>query len=43
MSGKYRGCEECHIKPNLLLIYKKQDDILVLTCLEAGSHSELFA
>ncbi|GAD20125.1 putative addiction module toxin [Helicobacter fennelliae] len=23
LKGKYTGCKECHIKPNLLLIYKK--------------------
>ena len=33
---------ECHIRPDLLLIYKKQDDLLILTCVNVGSHSELF-
>ena len=42
LQGDYKGTRECHIEPNLLLIYKKQDDILVLTCLRVGSHSELF-
>lgn len=30
------------LEPDLLLIYKKQDDILVLVCFRLGSHSELF-
>ncbi|EEU7880477.1 type II toxin-antitoxin system YafQ family toxin, partial [Campylobacter coli] len=27
---------------DLLLIYQKQDDKLILTCINIGSHSELF-
>lgn len=42
LQGTYKGSRECHIEPDLLLIYKKQDDILLLTCLRVGSHSELF-
>lgn len=38
--GNYKGFRECHIKPDLLLIYKKTDDYLQLARL--GSHSELF-
>ena len=40
--GSYKGFRECHIKPDLLLIYKKQNEILLLTCVEVGSYSELF-
>ncbi|WP_428769500.1 type II toxin-antitoxin system YafQ family toxin [Treponema sp. HNW] len=40
--GNYKGCRDCHIRPDLVLIYKKEDDILVLTALRLGSHSELF-
>ena len=42
LQGEYTGYRECHIEPDLLLIYKKQDDILVLVCFRLGSHSELF-
>lgn len=42
LTGQYEGFRECHIKPDLLLIYKKENDILILTCLAIGSHSELF-
>jgi mRNA interferase YafQ len=41
LSGDWLGYRECHIKPNLLLIYRKPDaDTLRLARL--GSHSELF-
>ncbi|PAF43621.1 type II toxin-antitoxin system YafQ family toxin [Helicobacter sp. 11S02596-1] len=42
LKGKYAKYRECHILPDLLLVYQKQEDILVPTCLEVGSHSELF-
>lgn len=37
--GKYR---ECHILPDWLLIYKIEEDVLVLTLSRSGSHSDLF-
>jgi mRNA interferase YafQ len=41
LTGEWTGCRECHIKPDLLLIYKKEgNDKLILARL--GSHSELF-
>ncbi len=40
--GDYLGCRECHIKPNLLLIYRYNNDILELALIRVGSHSELF-
>ncbi len=41
LSGEYDDCRECHIRPDMLLIYRKQGaDILQLVRL--GSHSELF-
>ena len=42
LKGKFIGFRECHLKPDLLLIYQKQEDKLVLYCLNIGSHSELF-
>lgn len=38
--GNWKGFRECHIKPDLLLIYRKYNDYLQLVRL--GSHSELF-
>jgi mRNA interferase YafQ len=41
LSGDWAGYRECHLKPDLLLIYRKTDlDVLRLARL--GSHSELF-
>ncbi|TXJ21387.1 type II toxin-antitoxin system YafQ family toxin [Brachyspira aalborgi] len=40
--GKYAGFRECHIKPDLLLIYKKENNALILVCIAIGSHSDLF-
>lgn len=40
--GKYAGFRVCHIKPDLLLIYKKENNALILVCIAIGSHSDLF-
>jgi len=41
LSGKCNELRECHLRPNLLLIYDKPGpDVLILNRL--GSHSELF-
>lgn len=42
LSGSYAGYRECHIEPDWLLIYKKENDILVLILFRTGSHSDLF-
>ena len=41
LSGDWVGYRECHLKPDLLLIYKKPDDE-TLRLARLGSHSELF-
>jgi len=42
--GQWRGHRECHIKPDVLLIYKKPDPQLLHLALlgNYGSHSDLF-
>lgn len=40
--GNYKGCRECHIEPDWLLIYKKNNKELILILLRTGSHSDLF-
>ncbi len=42
LKGKFKGLRECHIKPDLLLIYSKNKDRLILTAIDIGSHSDLF-
>ena len=41
LSGKWRDHRECHLKPDLLLIYRKPD-AYILQLIRLGSHSELF-
>ena len=41
LGGEWRDCRECHLKPDLLLIYRKPD-LEVLQLVRLGSHSELF-
>lgn len=41
LTGEYTEHRECHLKPDLLLIYKKPDDA-TLRLVRLGSHSELF-
>lgn len=42
LSGELAGHRECHIKPDLLLVYRFEDDNLILVLINLGSHSELF-
>lgn len=40
LTGKLKEFRECHIKPDLLLIYMIEDNTLKFA--DIGSHSELF-
>ncbi|MFZ2149776.1 MAG: type II toxin-antitoxin system YafQ family toxin [Minisyncoccia bacterium] len=42
LQGESSGLRECHIKGDLLLVYKIEKDKLVLMLVDIGSHSELF-
>ncbi|RRK30943.1 type II toxin-antitoxin system YafQ family toxin [Schaedlerella arabinosiphila] len=42
LTGDLAGFRECHIKPDWLLIYLIENDILTLTLIDTGSHSDLF-
>lgn len=41
LSGNWAGYRDCHIKPDLVLIYRKPD-AQTLRLARLGSHSELF-
>lgn len=41
LKGDLDGFRECHIQPDWLLIYLKENDILTLTLVATGSHSDL--
>lgn len=42
LSGDWGGHRECHILPDWLLIYRIEDNVLVLTLARTGTHSDLF-
>ena len=42
LTGKYKGCWECHLKPDWLLVWKQDDDNLILLFTNTGTHSDLF-
>jgi mRNA interferase YafQ len=41
LSGDWKDHWDCHVRPDLVLIYRKPDQEL-LTLVRLGSHSELF-
>lgn len=41
LTGNWTGYRECHLKPDLLLIYRKPESE-TLRLARIGSHSELF-
>ena len=40
LSGEWQDCRDCHIKPDLILIYRKPDETS-LELVRLGSHNEL--
>jgi mRNA interferase YafQ len=42
LTGELSEYQECHIKGDLLLIYKIEKNNLILILADIGSHSELF-
>jgi len=42
LTGNFKDLKECHVKPDLLLIYKINDDILELALVHVGNHNSLF-
>ncbi|MDY2843679.1 MAG: type II toxin-antitoxin system YafQ family toxin [Treponema sp.] len=42
LAGNLKGSRECHILPDLLLIYRIFNDILILELVDTGSHADLF-
>lgn len=42
LSGDWKGHRECHIQPDWLLVYRIEDDVLILTLSRTSTHSDLF-
>jgi len=42
LKNNFTSYRECHIRPNWLLIYKIDKQILTLALIRTGTHSDLF-
>ena len=42
LKGIYDNWRECHVKPDWLLIYRIDNDVLELILFRFGTHSDLF-
>lgn len=42
LTGNYKDCWECHIKPDWPLVWKIYEQDLVLLLMDTGTHSDLF-
>lgn len=42
LTGNWIGHRECHILPDWLLIYRIEEEVLILTLARSGTHSDLF-
>lgn len=42
LKGDLDSHRECHVASDLLLIYEKIDDVMILHLLQLGTHSNLF-
>ena len=42
LSGLWKGHRELHLEPDWLLVYRIEENILVLELVDTGSHSDLF-
>lgn len=42
LSGELKDCRECHIQPDWLLMYEKDETTLYLYSMRTGTHGDLF-
>ena len=42
LSGNLNGFRECHVEPDWLLIYRVEENDLILLLMRTGTHSDLF-
>ena len=42
LSGRWSGHRECHVSPDWLLVYRIEDNDLILVITRTGSHSDIF-
>lgn len=42
LTGDYKGFRECHIIPDWLLIYSRDETVKIVSLTRTGTHSDLF-
>jgi len=40
--GEYKGCLECHLKPNWVMIWEKHEKELIMLMIDTGTHTDVF-
>ena len=41
VGGQYPNCRDCHIRPDIVLVYSKTKDKLILELVRLGQHNHL--
>ena len=41
LKGNLKDFRDCHVKPDLVLIYSKENNVLIITAYRINTHSEL--
>lgn len=42
LTGNYKGCWECHLQSDWLMVWQQDNNELTLLFTDTGSHSDLF-
>lgn len=42
LTGNLKNFRECHLAPDILLMYQIDDGVLILTLVSIGNHAQLF-
>lgn len=42
LKGKWKGCFECHLAPDWLLVWEQDEKQKLITLIALGTHDELF-
>lgn len=42
LTGNLKGFRECHLAPDILLLYQIDNGLLILTLVSIGNHAQLF-
>ena len=41
LTGDWKGCRECHIEPDWLLVYRIEENDLILLLMRTGTHADV--